>query len=154
MNENWMKVSGVVDRGHGVASGQSSDSPYPDGSIRMQIPLFKKLGLDLTPYHAATLNVSIKPFRFTVIKPEYTFRNIEWTKKHPPEHFSFSRCRLIFRDISYDGWVYYPHPETKVKHFQKDDMLEIITQRIPDLDYGNELEVFINPKEIQLIKSK
>ena len=60
----------------------------------------------------------------------------------------------MFQDLVYDGWVYYPHPETKKKHFQEDDMLEIITQLIPDLDYGSEIEVFINPEEIQLIENQ
>lgn len=150
--KKFEKVSGVVERGHGVASGQAHDSPYPDGTIKMQVPFFKKLGLDLTSFHAATLNVSITPFRFAVLKPEYRFYNVEWTNNHPPEDFSFSRCRLMFRDLTYDGWVYYPHPETKKNHFQKCDMLEIITQLIPDLDYGNEIEVFLNPEEIKLIK--
>ena len=30
---------GVVQRGHGVASGRSSQSPYPAGTIKMQEPL-------------------------------------------------------------------------------------------------------------------
>ena len=29
---------GVVERGHGVASGRSSESPYPAGTIKMRSP--------------------------------------------------------------------------------------------------------------------
>jgi hypothetical protein len=148
--EKWVKVTGVVECGHGVASGQASDSPYPDGTINMQIPFFKELGLDLTAYYAATLNVSIKPFSFAVINPEYTFRDVEWTQKHPPEHFSFSRCRLTYQNLMYDGWIYYPHPETKKRHFQNTDVIEIISPYIPHLDDGNKIEIFINAEEIQL----
>jgi hypothetical protein len=151
-NKKWLKVMGVVIRGHGVASGQADDRPYPDGSIRMQIPFFKELGLDLTEYYPATLNISITPFRFTVTNPEYTFRNVEWTHLHPPEHFSFSRCRITYDNKTYDGWIYYPHPETKKNHFQNDHILEIISQYVPDIGYGNKIEVIIKAEEIELIK--
>jgi hypothetical protein len=152
-SEKWVKVTGVVERGHGVASGQADDSPYPDGTIRMQIPFFAKRGLDLTQYHPATINIAIAPFSYAVINPEYTFWNVEWTKKHPPEHFSFSRCKLMYHNLLCDGWIYYPHPETKKKHFQNADVLEIISPYIPHLDYGNKVEIFINTEEIALIKN-
>ena len=34
-----------------------------------------------------------------------------------PEHFS--RCKVIYKDIEYEGWVCYPHPETKLCQFSK-----------------------------------
>ena len=37
----------------------SADSPYPDGSIPLQMPHFAARGLDLLPYYPATLNISI-----------------------------------------------------------------------------------------------
>jgi hypothetical protein len=33
---------GVVQHGHGVASGVNSESPYTKGTIAIQSPLFKK----------------------------------------------------------------------------------------------------------------
>jgi hypothetical protein len=63
-------------------------------------------------YFNRTLNRNIRPYTFKLIKPEYTFRHGEWTDLHPPEHFSFSRCKVLYKDVEYEGWVYYPHPET------------------------------------------
>ncbi len=153
MKELWKSVRGVVQRGYGVASGVSTDSEYyPHGSIELQAVKFKDLGLDLTGYFPATLNISISPCTFKMEHPQFTFRNVEWTHQHPPEHFSFSKCRLSFNQTLYNGWVYYPHPETKKRHFQQPDLIEVIAGKIPGIGYGDEIEVQINPREILLIK--
>ncbi len=65
--------------------------------IAVGIDPFKPRGLD--GYFNGTLNIDIRPYTFKLFKPEYTFLNVEWTDLHPPEHFSFSRCKVIFRDI-------------------------------------------------------
>ena len=49
-----------------------------------------------------------------------------WTDLHPPEHFSFSQCRVTFAAVDYHGWIYYPHPETKRRNFQDASLLEVI----------------------------
>jgi hypothetical protein len=79
----------------------------------MQKPFFRAGGLDLDPFYEGTLNISIAPATFTMKDPEFTFPSVEWTDKHPPENFSFSRCRLTFNDKEYAGWVYFPDPATK-----------------------------------------
>jgi hypothetical protein len=58
---DWISVEGIVQAGHGVASGNTAQSPYPQGTIKMQQPFFRQLGLDLSPYFPGTLNVSIAP---------------------------------------------------------------------------------------------
>lgn len=118
----------------------------------MQLPFFKERGLDLTPFFQGTLNISIAPYTFSMKSPEYTFRHVTWTSRHPPEDFSFSRCRVLFRGIEYEGWIYYPHPETKERNFQKPTIIEIIAPQIPDLGYKATVEVKVNAKEISLIK--
>ncbi len=150
MNEKWTTVNGIIQRGHQVASGVTGDTPYPAGTIEMQKPFFKALGLDLTPFFMGTLNISISPYKFTMDNPEYSFRQVQWTDRHPPEDFSFSRCRLIFKDVSYDGWVYYPHPETKKTHFQNPSIVEVITSPIPNLEYDAKIELALNIMEISL----
>jgi hypothetical protein len=97
--------------GYRVASGPSKDDPY--GSLEKQIPLFKEYGLDLTRFYYGTLNISIAPYTFEMIAPEYTFRQVNWTDLHLPEDFSFSACSVRFMHDRYAGYVYYPHPETK-----------------------------------------
>ena len=55
MNAEWL--TGRLCSGHGVASGRSNESPYPNGTIRMQAPVFKALGLDLSGCYFGTLNI-------------------------------------------------------------------------------------------------
>ncbi len=150
MNGSWVTVNGIVQQGHQVASGRAKQGRYPEGSIKMQKPFFKQLGLDLSEFYEGTLNVSIVPYRFSLQNPEYTFRNVEWTSLHQPEHFSFSRCAVIFKDIQYSSWIYYPHPETKTTHFQQPSTLEIISLLIPKINYGDKIQLLINDNEVHL----
>lgn len=148
MMNKWISIHGVVVQGYRVASGPSKDYPY--GALDRQRPFFKTGGLDLDEYFNGSLNVDIRPFQFAMLKPEFTFHHVEWTDLHPPEHFSFSRCKVIFRNVEYDGWVYYPHPETKLRHFQNPALLEVIAMPIPEIQYGNEVDVLVNGEEISV----
>lgn len=144
----WTRIHGRLTEGYRVASGPSAE--YPFGALDRQRPLFASRGLDLSNYFNGTLNIDISPHKFKLIKPEFTFHNVEWTDLHPPEHFSFSRCKVIFREIEYDGWVYYPHPETKLRHFQNPSLLEVIAVEIKDIQYSDEVDVLLNAKEISI----
>ena len=141
-------VSGVIVAGYRVASGPSKDYPY--GSLEKQIPLFKQRGLNLDWVHLGTLNVSIAPSSFEMVHPEYTFRQVAWTDLHPPEDFSFSRCTVTFKGAKYAGYVYYPHPETKKRHFESASLLEIISMYIPEIQYGDRVELELNADEIRI----
>jgi hypothetical protein len=85
-----------------------------------------------------------------MIDPEYTFRQVAWTDLHPPEDFSFSRCTVRFKDASHAGYVYYPHPETKKRHFENASLLEIISGFIPGIQYGERVELELNADEIRI----
>jgi hypothetical protein len=146
----WILLQGRLVQGHRVASGPSKDYPY--GSLDRQRPIFKARGLDLEEYFNGTLNVDIHPYVFTVERPEYTFHHVEWTDLHPPEHFSFSRCKVIYRDTEYDGWVYYPHPETKERNFQNPSLVEVIAKPIPGIHYWDNLQIALNLEEIKIHK--
>jgi len=147
----WTLIHGELVQGYRVASGPSKDYPY--GALDRQRPLFKERGLDLGSYFNGTLNINIQPHIFKLLKPEFTFQHVEWTDLHPPEDFSFSRCKVIYKTIEYEGWVYYPHPETKLRHFQNPSLLEVIAVPIPDIKYGDKLDVLVNPKEILVMGS-
>lgn len=147
----WTRVHGVLAKGYRVASGPSKDYPY--GALDRQRPIFASRGLDLSEYFNGTLNIDIRPQTFEVVRPEFTFQRVEWTDLHPPEHFSFSRCKVVFNEAEYEGWVYYPHPETKLRHFQNPSLLEVIAYPIADLAYGDELDVLLNAEEIVITKS-
>lgn len=148
MKGNWITIPGVVLEGYRVASGPSEYYPY--GALEKQKPLFKEQGLDLEPFYNGTLNISIKPFLYEMAHPQYTFRKIEWTPLHPPEDFSFSACRVSFQGIVYPGWVYYPHPETKKRNYQDPTLVEVITMRIPQIQYGDAIQIEVNPREISI----
>ena len=146
----WTSLKGILAQGYRVASGPSADYPY--GALERQRPIFKALGLDLDNYFNGTLNIDIHPYAFTMKKPEHTFQHVEWTDLHPPEHFSFSRCKVIYKGIEYDGWVYYPHPETKERNFQNPSLVEVIAIPIPEIRYGDEIQILLNPEEITVYK--
>ena len=146
MTPNWTLLPGILARGYRVASGPSQDYPY--GALDRQRPLFKARGLDLDGYFNGSLNIDIRPATFSMQKPEYTFPLVEWTNLHPPETFSFSRCRVVYREIEYEGWVYYPHPETKRRNFQNPSLLEVIARPIPGIVYGEMLGAWVNTNEI------
>jgi hypothetical protein len=137
----WIAVHGILARGDQVASGRSED--YPDGALDCQRPIFAERGFDLSGYFNGTLNVDIRSQKFGVLKPEYTFQHVEWTDLHPPEHFSFSRCKVLYKDVEYDGQVDHPHPETKICNFQNPSLLEVVVKLIPDIQYDDELGVTV-----------
>jgi len=150
MTSHWIYLPGRLARGYRVASGPSADYPY--GALDRQRPLFKARGLDLSAYFNGSLNIDIRPATFTMLKPKLTFPLVEWTDLHPPETFSFSRCRVVFRETEYDGWVYYPHPETKLRNFQNPALLEVIAMPIPEIQYGDTLGVWLNGAEIGVVQ--
>jgi hypothetical protein len=136
-----IELRGLINRGHGVASGASTASPYPTGSIAMQAPFFKAFGLDLSGCYFGTLNVSIAPARWKIIRPAFLFENVKWTDLHPPETFSFLPCDITYRAVTVKGWLYFPHPETKAAHWQDASVMEIIAPRLVGLGYGGHIEL-------------
>jgi hypothetical protein len=148
MVEDWFSVTGVVCQGFRVASGQTTESPYPKSTIAMQMPFFRDRGLDLSRYFLGTLNVSIAPKVFTILNPYKTFPLVEWTALHPPETFSFCHCVLEFQEKHYEGLIYYPHPETKRSHFQDKSVLEILAPKVEGLGYGDEVSLSLCRDEI------
>jgi hypothetical protein len=148
MTPQWTSIHGILVAGYRVASGPSKDYPY--GALDRQRPIFKARGLDLSDYFNGSLNIDICPATFEMLNPEFTFYHVSWTDLHPPEHFSFSHCRVIFKGLEYDGWVYYPHPETKLRHFQNPSLIEVIAMEIPGIKYGDELDVVVNEDEIRI----
>jgi hypothetical protein len=85
-----------------------------------------------------------------MVKPEYTFPLVAWTDLHPPETFSFSPCKVRFEGREYAGMVYYPHPETKIRHFQDPSMIEVLTEHIPGIGYGSQVELMVDPEQIKI----
>lgn len=147
---DWITVIGVVRPGHQVASGQSKNNPYEKGTLESQLPYFQELGLDLSGFYLGTINVSIAPRTFDLAQPKYTFSEVKWHADYPAETFSFSPCEVEHQGNRFQCFVYYPHPETKIGHFQDPSVLEIIAPPLSGLDYGDRLTLKLNSQEIQL----
>jgi hypothetical protein len=146
-----LRVTGTVKQGHGVASGQAKDPRFPNGTIAMQLPYFQQLGLDLDRYFLGTINISIAPHTYAIVRAKYTVRNVKWSSDTPSEDFSFCDCRLILPDRhEVAGAIYYPHPETKPEHFQSPDILEIMTEYLHGLAYEDPLILEVDSSQIQI----
>lgn len=135
-------IPATIVQGHRVASGLNGNPRFPGGTLRMQLPFFRELGLDLSGYHLGTLNVSITPLSYRVVQPKFTFRRVEWHPTEPAEDFSFFDV-VVHRDdaVPVSGLIYFPHPDTKPEHFQKHDVLELLLPWTEGLAYGREVRL-------------
>lgn len=137
---SWQSITAIVVPGHQVASGGNGNPRFPGGTLRMQEPFFKELGLDLGRFHRGTLNVSIAPLRYITLRAPRTFREVKWHPVEPAEDFSFFDVRLVRPDgAKVDGLIYHPHPETKPEHFQSPDVLELLFPHMDGIEYGSRI---------------
>jgi hypothetical protein len=138
-------------QGHRVASGLNGNPRFPGGTLLMQQPHFLARGLDIGVFHRGTLNVSIAPLSYRVIRPRLTFRDVQWHPVEPKEDFSFFDVRLLRPGHPpLAGLIYYPHPETKPEHFQAPDVLELLLPFVEGLVYGMELSLEIPAEEMAI----
>ena len=150
MNADWL--TGRLCAGHGVASGTSNQSPYPEGSIRMQSPVFRSLGLDFSDCFFGTLNLDFAPLELSLSKPDHRFEKVRWTELHPPETFSFWRVEIKTTDLEVvGGWIYYPHPETKGRHWQPPTTLELLAPRLSGAEPGCTISLRDPGRRIKLV---
>jgi hypothetical protein len=145
-------IAARVVAGHRVASGLKGDPRFPGGTLRMQAPHFLALGFDVNRFYPGTLNVSIAPLRYRVVKARHTFANVKWHPREPAEDFSFIDVRVSCpNQPAIAGFIYFPHPETKPEHFQQPDVLELLLPFREGLHYGTELTLEI-PKAQMIIE--
>ena len=145
----WQLVPARIVRGHQVASGLNGDPRFPGGTVRMQLPHFAARGLDLTPFYPGTLNVTIAPRHYRVIRPRHTFRAVQWHPTEPAEDFSFFDVRLLRADPHpVPGLIYYPHPDTKPEHFQQPDVLELLLPFVDGLAVATEIALQISTEQM------
>jgi hypothetical protein len=149
----YQTITARLVQGHRVASGLNGNPRFPGGTLRMQTPHFQALGFDIGNLYPGTLNVSIAPLRYRVVKARRTFTNVKWHPTEPAEDFSFFDVRVIRPGESpIAGFIYFPHPDTKPEHFQQPDVLELLLPFVPGLQYGMELCLEI-PAEQMLVES-
>lgn len=119
----------------------------------MQLPYFRALGLDLSGFYLGTVNVSIAPYTFKLEQPQYTFPQVKWHPNYPAETFSFSSCMVEYQDRDVEALVYYPHPESKIGHFQDPSVVEVIAPYLIGVKYDDRLTLKLNPQEVKLDSS-
>jgi hypothetical protein len=147
---NPVVLTGIVVAGYGVASGAAPSGPYPEGTIRMQLPHFLERGFDIRPFVPATINLDISPSHFAMADPDVTLQQVSWTDRIPPETFSFCACTVTRGVTHYRAMIYYPHPETKVEHHHDDSLMELLAEPIEGLSCGERLTVTILPGRIRI----
>ncbi|PWL38837.1 hypothetical protein DKG77_11385 [Flagellimonas aquimarina] len=146
-----MTIRAKVIPGYGAASGKKEDPRYPGGTILMQTPYFKRLGLDLSTYHPGTLNVDISPFSYSIRKPKFFFNQIKWTNHIPPENFYFFDIIVEYKKVKYEGLIYMPDPKTKTEHKQSKTTLELILPKIDGIMYDDVLGIKIDQQQIAML---
>jgi hypothetical protein len=147
------EVTGLVRQGYRVASGLTTSSPYPAGTIALQIPHFLALGLDLRDCYPGTLNIDIAPDRLEILQAAHCFENVLWLEGFGRETFSFCHCTVQFAQQHYEGWIYYPHPETKIDHAQPATLVEVLAPQIPGISYGDHVLLRVPTIEAQRVKA-
>jgi hypothetical protein len=121
----------------------------------MQLEPFRQRGVDLSRYYPGTLNLSIAPHRYRVLRPSTTLRDVRWHPTESAEDFSFFDCRLLVDDGRvYRGLIYYPHPDTKPDHLQPDDVLEVLAERVEGIGYGDAVWLELVTEQIELIRAR
>ncbi len=146
-------VPGRIVNGHKVASGQANDPRFPQGTLRLQMPVFAQLGLQLDSYYPGTINISIAPYEYRINQPKVTFRQVQWAPGYPTEDFSFFDCTLTINETSVRGLVYYPHPETKPEHFQDPQTLEVLAPFMSGVEYGQQVQLQLLPDQLTVVKT-
>ncbi|MBN8418354.1 MAG: hypothetical protein J0L73_05520 [Verrucomicrobia bacterium] len=146
-------IPATIVQGHRVASGLNGNPKFPGGTLRMQLPFFAALGLDPSEFYPGTLNVSISPRNYRVVRARHTFRGLKWHPEDPAEDFSFFDV-IVHRDgvAPVRGWIYHPHPDTKPVHFQKPDVLELLLPWTEGLGYGTKITLEV-PAEQMIIEA-
>ena len=146
-------IPATIVHGHRVASGLNGNPRFPGGTLRMQLPFFAALGLDLSAFYPGTLNVSIAPLSYRVVQPRHTFRSLKWHPEDSAEDFSFFDVTVHLDDGEpVRGWIYHPHPDTKPVHFQKPDVLELLLPWSEGLSYGTKIKLEV-PAEQMMIEA-
>jgi hypothetical protein len=86
-----------------------------------------------------------------VVKPKFTFKQVKWHPTDPAEDFSFFDVRVA-QETAHDvsGYIYFPHPETKPKHFQSPNVLELLLPFLSSIGYGARLRLAVPTAQMRI----
>lgn len=145
-------LRGKVKKGLRIASGLNPDPPVKLGmklndTITLQKPFFEEAGvIGVSEMYSGTINVDISPNTFEILKPDYEI-TCEWFEGLT-ETFWLVGAFINYDDKEYKGYIYYPCPSEVKSH--DDDVVELLTTKIPGVNYGDAISVKVSGDKIRL----
>lgn len=149
-------IHGLVAKGFGIASGMNKEGiPGPHGTILKdslvrQKPFFEKEVPELKGMFTGTINVDISPRLCKILKYDHAI-TCEW---HPGIRETFGLVKgleIVVRGKSYPAILYYPLPSEI--HPPRNEVIELIAQKIEGLSYGDEVTVEFPSQKIIIVWS-
>lgn len=148
-----LTIRGIIGKGLQLASGAREDhleipsnvykdrTILTDASVGRQMPFFKEAGVpDIDTMYAGTINLQIAPKEISILKPDYTI-TCEWIPG-VKETFWLVSAMIGFEGEEYRGYVYYPC--ISEIHPPNDSVIELLTEKIPGVEYGKEITVSVS----------
>lgn len=139
-------LQGHVKKGHRIASGLNPDRTLAlNNTIFLQKPFFEKAFIpNISKVYNGTINIDIAPKKFKIIKPDYEV-TCEWIEG-VVETFWLVNVKVCFMKLYYNGYIYYPCTSEIKSH--DDDVVELLIVKISNLQYGEEIMVYVPAKKI------
>lgn len=100
----------------------------------------------MTSIFNGTINLNIEPRMFQIINPDHEV-TCTWAK-NVTETFWFVQTIICYRSKNYEGYIYYPCPSPVKSH--KDNIIELLSEKIPNIEYEKPLSIKVSSKQIQL----
>lgn len=132
-------IQAKIIKGHQVASGLAQNTPFPEGTIKMQWAFFSDIPDIEELYNGGTVNLDINPYHFKAKNPVHR-KNITWFE-NITETFLFWPVKLTLNDCDYSGLIYYPDPADKYDHFKPDTQIELLLPYIDGLSYDTDVTI-------------
>ena len=96
-----------------------------------------------------TINIDLTPLEFEIIRADYEVA-AAWHPEHPAceETFWLVDVTLEFHGMRYPAYLYYPLRSAMKAH--PDSTMEVLTQQIEGLSYGDQATVIIPKGRVRL----
>ncbi len=140
-----LQINGIIIQGLRSASGLNGHGG--NGTIAKQKPFFELAGVKrVGSWYNGTINVDISPKEFKILKPDHIV-TCEWLP-NITETFWLVNVELKHNNKFYPSYIYYPCPSEVKAH--PDTTIEIITEHIQSLNYGDEVTIIIEDGSIEI----
>lgn len=155
---NTQTVQGVVCPGYGIASKDSIKTQelvsnvYPDKrvvtvdkTVFRQFPFFIEAGVPgIEGMYPGTINVDISPREFSITAPDHKI-TCEWIEG-VRETFWLTSATLTYKGGVHAAYIYYPC--ISEQHVARNHMVEIITERIEGIAYGDAVSLDFDTEKV------